>query len=61
MAHSTILLYGLIFQKDATFLKFITNAQADLEVLVKEGLKLELRWLKTVSSTFQDLQFDGSL
>ena len=25
------------------------------------GLNVRLRWLKTVSSTFQDLEFDGSL
>ena len=32
-----------------------------MKKLIKSDLKSDLRWLVTASSTFQDLEFDGSL
>ena len=43
-------------------LESLSESLAIIETFeVRYGKKLYLRWLETVSSAFQDLEFDGSL
>ena len=42
--------------------EILAAGRSDIHCRIKESLLIkDLRWLETVSSTFQDLQFDGSL
>ena len=46
--------------------EILTTGRSDIHLRIKESLlikdlKPSSRWLKTVSSTFQDVDFDGSL